>query len=145
MARPGDQADAVVGHPEHLVEVARRDVVVVGDEALDGVEHHLAVEPGHALKRVVEVGTRNAEHDEVAGVDHGLDVSVECEAVPVEGEALEVMRVVAGLADVLQRFGLADPPVDGVCGRLLVLREEEGEGRGPAAASDDADSGDGRG
>ena len=60
-------------------------------------------------------------------------------------EALEVMRIVAGLPDVLQRFGLADPPVDRVCGGLLVLREEEGEGRGPAAAADDADTRDGRG
>ena len=41
------------------------------------------------------------------------------------------MRIVAGLPDVVQRLGLADPPVHRVLGGLGVLREQEGEGRGP--------------
>ena len=98
-----------------------------------------------SAQRVVHVGARHAEDEEVARVNDRLDVSVQGEPVAVQGEALEVMRIVAGLPDVVQRLGLADPPVHRVLGGLGVLREQEGEGRGPTPTADDADAGDGRG
>ncbi len=137
MARAANHADVLVRNVKLLVQVPGGNAVVLRDHPLDGRKHHLARHAGDLafLKDAVQVQTRNGHHQDVAGIDHRLHVRGDLDFLAWETDALDVLRVVSVLRELVHRLLTTHPPMEGVD----VVAQHLGDGCGPTSAAEDPD------